>query len=88
MPGGTGRKLRALEQHDIGPAEPGKVVEGGNTDNAAADHDNAGMALHRFYSVTRDEFDRRRPPDGQNLAGAVREIRTLSDAAHSGSDIE
>src|SRR5690606_35428964 len=52
MPGGASGQFCTFQQNDVGPAELGKVVEGGNTDGAAADHDNAGMALHCIYSVT------------------------------------
>ena len=50
QPGGVpcraGSQLGALDQYDIAPALFGQVVERGNADHSAADHDDARLVLH------------------------------------------
>ena len=43
MPGGAGGELRALAEGHVRPALAGEVVERGDADDAAADHDDPGM---------------------------------------------
>ncbi|CAB4737324.1 unannotated protein [freshwater metagenome] len=42
MPGGAGRELALLEEHDIGEAEVGEVVRDARADDAASDDDDVG----------------------------------------------
>jgi hypothetical protein len=43
MPRRAGRQALALEQHDVGPAEPGEVIGDAGADDAAADDHRAGV---------------------------------------------
>ena len=45
-PGGARGQLRALDQHDVGPAELGEMVEHAAADHAAPDHRHPNMRLH------------------------------------------
>jgi hypothetical protein len=47
VPGRAAGELLPLDQHDIRPALPGKLIEGRDPDRAAADHHHARLALHR-----------------------------------------
>ena len=53
MPGGAAGELALLEQHDVAPAELGEVVGDARADDAAADDDDFGVAVHRFDPLTR-----------------------------------
>ena len=46
VPGGTGGVLGTLEEHDVGPAQLGEVVQDGGADDATADDDDLGVGLH------------------------------------------
>ena len=46
VPGRAGGQFRAFQQHDIGPAELGQVVENTATGNAAADDDCLRVGFH------------------------------------------
>ena len=47
MPGRARGQFLALAQDDIGPALAGEVIEGRDADDAAPDHDDAGMSSHQ-----------------------------------------
>ena len=47
MPGRAGGQLLALDQHDVGPALLGEVIERRDADDAAADDDRACLSFHR-----------------------------------------
>ncbi len=46
MPGRAGGQFRAFDEHNIGPAEFGEVIQDGTADDAAPDDDDPCMALH------------------------------------------
>ena len=46
VPGRARSELTLVDQHDVGPAFLGQMVEQAGTHGAAADHHHAGMALH------------------------------------------
>ncbi len=46
VPGGAGGQFRPLDQHHIGPAELGQVIQNRAADDAATDDHNAGMGFH------------------------------------------
>ena len=46
VPGGARGQLVLLDQHDVGPADLREMIEHGDADDAAADHDDAGRTLH------------------------------------------
>ena len=46
VPCGAGGEFRAFDQHDVGPAEFGQVIQHGTADDTAANHDHAGMGFH------------------------------------------
>ncbi len=45
MPGGPGGQFGALEQHHVGPAFEGQMIERADADHAAANDDDAGMSF-------------------------------------------
>src|ERR1019366_5927500 len=49
VPGRSASELRALEEHDVGPALLRQVIQGTDADDTAADHDHPSMRSH-FYS--------------------------------------
>ncbi len=51
VPSGAGGELGTLEQHDVGPAELGEVVEHRTADDAAADDADAGGGFHHGDSL-------------------------------------
>ena len=51
VPGRAGSQLRALDQHDVGPAGLGQVVEHRAANDAAADHNRFDLGFHGFASV-------------------------------------
>ena len=62
MPGRSGGQFRPLDQHGIGPAFLGQMIQGGNADNAATDHDGTGLVLHpRGLPISAARRTRRRP---------------------------
>ena len=52
MPGRAGGQLRALDQHDVGPAGAGEVVEHRAADDTAADDYRFDVGFHEVPSVT------------------------------------
>ena len=48
---GAARQLRALDEHDVIPAEPREPVEDRAAADPAADHDRAGARPHRFVAA-------------------------------------
>ncbi len=46
VPGGTGSQLAPLQQHDVGPAGLGQVVQHAGADHASTDDDDLGVLLH------------------------------------------
>ena len=46
VPGGAGRQVTALQQHDVGPAGLRQVVQDAGADHATTDDDALGLSLH------------------------------------------
>ena len=75
VPRGSGGELRALDQHDVLPAELGQMVEHAAADDAAADDGYLHMGFHCSGPLLCPD-----PPilrDGQ-IAGQVPESRSFS----------
>ena len=60
VPGRPARQLRALDQHHVGPAGLGQVVEHRAADDAAADHHHPRLRLHGASPSTRLDQPRAR----------------------------
>ena len=50
MPGRAVREIHLLEQHRVGPALLGQVIEDADADDAAADDDHTGVGFHEVRS--------------------------------------
>ena len=91
VPGRAGGQLALLEQHDVGPADLGQMVEDADPDDAAADHHRPSFGPHALpRSAPRQPMtDARRTEGNVERRLALRPGATTSDRPHrnrSGAD--
>ena len=83
MPGRPRREFVAFEQHRVGPAELGEVVEDGAADDSAADDDSTCSGLHGSKMVTAPPGPGLHPAD---IAMPYFDIRGARVSAHNVPD--
>ena len=73
MPGRAGGQLRALDQHDVGPAGLGQMVEHRAADDAAADDNRFDVGFHEVGPLLRRLI--------QDVAEVIQDVEKVSQAA-------